>query len=600
MKRVSPWLPVSILLGSIAFGLAGCASVPSSDAAGGLVEIDTHTLLGEIAFERQQLDTAAQEFLQAALLSADPGNAERATRLAHQLDKTDVGLRAAKRWVELAPTDERPLWFAGVFETRSNRIDRAIEQFTAFMTDLGDPRTGFALVLEALNDEPYTDAATAIMSALNQKFPGVPAGQYALARLALRSGDFGVALENAKAASDSDPNWLEAQLMYARSLLVAGRTDESLAMGARLVAQHPEVEVQLQYAELLLSAGKPRDAEARLNEILEKNPGLPEATRALAFLAMTEERFDEAKQRFGELRQDPRYREEAFYYLGRIAETEKDFLQATRSYARVTDGTHAVEAQRRMARIMFVEQGDQEGAVRHLHDFAEANPRFAADMLVAQSQLLLQMQRPDEAMQLFDEALAEHPVDPTLHAAHVQLYVILAQDASERGAYQEAETLLDQGLTRYEDNSSLRYSQALLYEEEGKNRKAVDVLKALVKQSPDDPALLNAYGYLLTDQFQRHEEARVYIQKALAKNPDSPAIIDSMGWVLFKLGEYPAAREYLERAYRLEQDPEIAAHLIDVRLALGDRPAAIELLKTSLARNPDDKHLKELSARIGE
>ncbi|HZF28297.1 MAG TPA: tetratricopeptide repeat protein [Gammaproteobacteria bacterium] len=596
MKRLSIWLPLLIPV----VALAGCATLPKTGGGDAQIDVDSHTLLGEIAFERQQVDTAAQEFLAAALLSPEPGLSERATRLAHQLEKTDIGLQAAKRWNALAPTDERPLWFAGVFETRSNRIDRATEQFTAFMSALGDKGTGFALVLEALNDEPYTDAATAIMRSLNEKFPGVPAGQYALARLALRSGDFDLALENAKAASESDPNWLEAQLMYARSLLVAGHTDESLAMGARLAEQHTEVEVQLQYAELLLSAGKPRDAEARLNQILTANPGLPEATRALAFLAMTEERFAEAKQRFGELRQDPRYREEAFYYLGRIAETEKDFLVATRSYARVTDGTHAVEAQRRTARIMFVEQGDQEGAVRHLHDFGEANPRFGSDMLVAQSQLLLQMKQPQEAMHLFDEALAEHPDDPTVHAAHVQLYVILAQDASERGAFQEAETLLGEGLSRYAGNSALRYSQALLYENEGKNRKAVDVLASLVKKSPDDPAMLNAYGYLLTDQFDRHQEARVYIQKALAMNPDSPAIIDSMGWVLFKLGEYPAAREYLERAYRLEQDPEIAAHLIDVRLALGERDAAVELLKTSLAQHPDDKHLKELGARIGQ
>ena len=53
----------------------------------------------------------------------------------------------------------------------------------------------------------------------------------------------------------------------------------------------------------------------------------PEAVRALAFLALTEQRLDEAKARFGELRGDPNYRPEAFYYLGRIAETEKDFLK---------------------------------------------------------------------------------------------------------------------------------------------------------------------------------------------------------------------------------------------------------------------------------
>jgi Flp pilus assembly protein TadD len=233
-----------------------------------------------------------------------------------------------------------------------------------------------------------------------------------------------------------------------------------------------------------------------------------------------------------------------------------------------------------------------------LREFGAANPRFASNMLVAQSQLLLQMQQPAEVMQLFDEALAASPDDPTLHAAHVQMYVILSQDAVDRDALDEAQRLLAQGLERYPRDQSLRYSQALLYEEQGKMRRAVTVLEALVDESPDDAALLNALGYLLTDQFERHDEARGYIQKALAMDPDNPAIIDSMGWVLFRLGEYAAALDYLDRAYRLEDDPEIAAHLVDVHWALGNRDSAHEVLRTNLEKNPDSRHLKEVSERL--
>jgi tetratricopeptide (TPR) repeat protein len=562
------------------------------------VEVDSHLLLGEIAVDRRDLATAANEFLAAAMLAETPGPAERATRIAHELELTEAGLQAALRWRELAPEDERPAWYLGVFETRSNRIPRAIAEFETFIRSLDEVRTGFALVLEALGDEPYTDRATAIMQALNTTFPDVPAGQYALARLALRSGDFELALANAEAASESDPDWIEAQLLYARTLLVTGRSERSLTIAAELAERHDEVEVQLQYAELLLSAGKPREAEARLNEILAENPGLPEATRALAFLAMTEERIEEAKRYFNDLRAEPNYRSEAFYYLGRLAETERDFLQATRSYARVTEGTHAVEAQLRTARIMFAEQNDREAAVRHLRDFGEANPRFATDMLVAQAQLLLQMGQPEEAMRLFEPALAERPDDPALHAAHAQLYVIQVQGLVERGALDDAETLLEEGLERYRDNVSLRYSLALLYEDQDRNRKALEVLKALAEEHPDDAAILNAYGYLLTDEFGRHEQARDYIERALALNPDSAAIIDSMGWVLFKLGEHEAARDYLERAYRLEQEAEIAAHLVDVRWQLGERDSALELLRASLEADPDSPHLRELTDRL--
>jgi tetratricopeptide (TPR) repeat protein len=578
--------------------LAACATVPTVVGSDDQVEIDSHMLLGEIALERQDVQTAANEFLAAAMLSREPGPAERATRIAQDLDLNDLGLRAGARWRELAPSDERAAYFLGVFETRANRLARAIAEFERFMRSLDDKRAAFGLILQALGEEPYPATATAIMRSLNESFPNVPWGQYALARLALRSGDFELALTNAEAVAKSNADWVDAQLLYARTLLVTGRTDDSLAIAADLAGRHDEVEVQLQYAELLLSAGRPREAETRLNQILATSPGLPEATRALAFLAMTEQRIDDAKQYFNELRGEPNYRSESFYYLGRLAETERDFLQATRSYARVTEGTHAVEAQLRTARIMYGEQNDRESAVRHLRDFGAANPRFATDMLVAQAQLLVQMQQPEEAMRVLDDALASSPDDPALQAAHAQLYVIRVQSVIERGALDEAEALLNEGLDRHPGDSALRYSLALLYEDQGRNRKALDVLASLAEENPDDASILNAYGYLLTDQFNRHDEARDYIERALALNPDSPAIIDSMGWVLFKLGDYRAAHDYLDRAYRLEQDPEIAAHLVDARWQLGERDSARELLRQSLEASPDSRHLQEVNERL--
>ena len=589
--KLTRLLPLAVLLGA-------CATAPTVDGVDRQVEVDSHLLRGDIALERQDFQTAAQEFLAASALSTEPGPAERATRIAHELELTEQGLTAGARWRELAPDDERPAWYLGIFETRANRVPRAIVEFTRFIRAVPDQRTGFALVLEALGDEPYPATATRIMRSLNQTFPNVPTGQYALARLALRSGDFELALENAEAASRSNPEWVDAQLLYARTLLVTGRTDDSLEIGAELAQRHDEVEVQLQYAELLLSAGQPREAEMRLNDILAANPGLPEATRALAFLAMTEQRAEDAKRYFNDLRGEPNYRSEAFYYLGRLAETERDFLQATRSYARVTEGTHAVEAQLRTARILYGEQNDSEGAIRHLRDFGAANPRFTTDMLLAQAQLLLQMQQPEEATRIVNEALASSPDDPALHAADAQLYVIRVQDVVARGALDDAEALLNEGLERYPDNSSLRYSLALLYEDQNRNRKALDVLESLAEENPSDASILNAYGYLLTDRFDRHDEARDYIERALALSPDSAAIIDSMGWVLFKLGDYRAALDYLERAYRLEQDPEIAAHLVDVRWQLGERDSALQLLRQSLAANPDSRHLREVDERL--
>jgi tetratricopeptide (TPR) repeat protein len=111
---------------------------------------------------------------------------------------------------------------------------------------------------------------------------------------------------------------------------------------------------------------------------------------------------------------------------------------------------------------------------------------------------------------------------------------------------------------------------------------------------------LNALGYLLTDELDRHTEARGYIQRALAMNPDSGAILDSMGWVLFGLGEYELALDYLERAYRALEVPEVMAHLIDVQWALGNQVQALGMLEQALAETPDDPYLIAVRDRLGQ
>jgi tetratricopeptide (TPR) repeat protein len=327
---------------------------------------------------------------------------------------------------------------------------------------------------------------------------------------------------------------------------------------------------------------------------------LAEATRALAFLALSEEDLDTAERYFEELRGESAYRNETFYYLGRIAETRGDQLQATRAYSRVTEGSHAVEAQLRTARIMFDQTGDPDAALRHLAEFGAASPQFATQMLVARGQILVQIGRSDAAMDLVDEALEEAPDDEALKTAQVQLYLELAEQESSSDDLDAAERLLAEGLRKHPGNLSIRYAQALLYEDQGRMRKAANVLERLVEEEPTNPAVLNAYGYLLTDELDRHAEAEDYIRRALAMDPDNAAIIDSMGWVLFHLGQYEAALDYLERAARLVTDPEMFAHLIDVHWKLGNHETARQLLDTSLAEFPDSEHLIEVERRIGQ
>jgi len=591
------------LLTAVVTTLAGCAVTPTSiETTTSRIDVDSYRLLADIALEHQRGEEATEHYLNAAMASSNPVFSERATQMAYRFGLDLPGHRAVARWRELDETNSLVNYFSGIFEMRSGRLDAAVDDFSVLLDTLTNAElgSGFVLILDALSSEPTAGIAAQVMLELTSRYPATREGHFGLAQLALRAGGFGLALEHSRAAIELAPGWPDAQLLHARTLLLAGRSEEALEIVSELVDEYDNTEIRLQFAELLLSAGETQRAEALLNEILEQNPGLPEAIRALAFLSLATDKLDVAREQFQMLRSNPLYRDETYYYLGRIAEMDSDFLQSTRAYSRVTNGIRAVEAQIRTGAILYEEMNDGESALRHLREFGNANPRFAPDMLLAQARLLLAMERPEDAVALIDEAIGDDgPIaDQNLQNAHVGFYTTLMEDSIDRRDFESAEAWITEGLDSYPGNQNLRYSQARLLQEQGRLRRAVKTLEQLVEESPDDPTFLNAFGYLLTDKLNRHVEARDYIQRALAMNPESGAILDSMGWVLFRLGEFRLALDYLERAYRVLEVTEVMAHLIDVHWALGNEATALQMLEEALSESPDDTFLIDVKSRL--
>jgi Flp pilus assembly protein TadD len=95
------------------------------------------------------------------------------------------------------------------------------------------------------------------------------------------------------------------------------------------------------------------------------------------------------------------------------------------------------------------------------------------------------------------------------------------------------------------------------------------------------------------------------VRQAVELDPDNGAYIDSLGWGYYQLGRYEEAREALERASRLVQDPTIYEHLGDVYAALGERTEARRAYRRAMALEADDpdavaRKLSELDGDGGE
>ena len=123
-------------------------------------------------------------------------------------------------------------------------------------------------------------------------------------------------------------------------------------------------------------------------------------------------------------------------------------------------------------------------------------------------------------------------------------------------------------------------------------------LRQILEREPDNVQALNALGFTLADRTDRYAEAHALIERALKASPDDFYILDSMGWVLFKLGKPADALPYLNRAYRLRKDPEVAAHLGEVLWVLGRRDEARARWDEAGKRNPENPKLTETRKRL--
>ena len=169
---------------------------------------------------------------------------------------------------------------------------------------------------------------------------------------------------------------------------------------------------------------------------------------------------------------------------------------------------------------------------------------------------------------------------------------------TERGLADEVLAFLDDVIAEDPRNIDMLYFRAMT----GQRFDRLDVLEADLRRvldiDPDNADALNALGYTLTDQTERHEEAFVLIERALAQKPDEPAFIDSMGWVHYKLGNYELALQYLQRAYELFRNDEVAAHLGEVLFVMGQHERAWEVWDTALAEAPESEILKSVMDRF--
>lgn len=499
---------------------------------------------------------AVRHYVDAARMHGDPALAERAARIAAGAGRYGLAADATAEWRRLAPESRWARRMHALMLARTGRTGEAAAELRSIARGRGGTgRSGHEAVVEILRLDPDHARRIGIMEAVAD---AGPESRYALARLLAGSGRIDRALKVIEVLRRERP--ADDRYAMTQALLLHGRGDRDTALD--VLAGHPvsdggSGELLRTHARLLASAGRGEEARDRYAALLARYPDDPEARWELGRLLTEMGRLEDARVHFRELYRWPEWRDGAWFFTGLIDESLADPDQALRAYRRVLGGGYYVSARIRSAEIM-AEAGPLRWARRHL----AATPRHAESddvrLYRAESALLFRADRPEEAMEVLDDALDAHP-----------------------------------------EHADLLYARAMTAERVGRIDVLERDLRAIIDRDPNHAEALNALGYTLADRTDRYQEALELVERALALDPDEYHIVDSMGWVLYRLGRYEEAAAHLRRSYEGEPDPVVAAHLGEVLWALGLRDEAREIWDSALEEAPDNEVLLETIERFG-
>ena len=552
VSRISTATLVSILL---LFGAQASAA-----------PVEFYTLMAEIARTRDEPRAAALAY--AAAARADPELWPRAARVAAEGLQPSLALAAAQNWMQVKPESSDARRIAAEAALSLYEPDAAATYYRfVIMHAGGTVDAAFAPIAEDLlgADNPY--AARQVADRLAAYFPASVAARRLQGFAALQAGDPVAAARAFRAALARMPVTRRSAAAEAaahralvdalwRARVLAGDAAGPLAEARAQLSRRPTAGNRYDYGVLLLAANRAAAARVQMRALLGDHRFGPDARRIVALLDFQQGRDAAARTEFDALLASGYHIDDAYYYLGLIADRDGAPLRALRFLARVRGGDNALPATLRAAAILRA-QGADSAADALLRAVVALDDLEAPQILMLRARLDLRADRPAEAL-----------------------------------------ALLKQGIAEYPDDMDLRYARASTEVETGHVDAALDELRAVLARRPLDPEAMNAYGYTLADESRDLGRARELIERALGSAPHDAAIRDSLAWVLFRQGHLAAALANSAAAFEESPGGDIGAHYGEILWRLGKHAEARRIFAEAAALDPESRLLSDTRKRL--
>ena len=523
-------------------------------------DTEAHLRSAEFALNSFDYDQVVESYINAFNSSNDIETLKQAAWLSKNYGFKSKSISLAKIWLEIEPDNDAALLFLINRQLESDLIIAAKKNLKLLISrNEGESDEILYSIYPYLSDENVENLEV-LISSFTKIYKKSALVKYLYSSVLLENGKVGEAIRQAELSSKLSPIWEKPKLLLARALLLSGKNEEAVSYLAYMIGDqiNPSSDSRLELALAYMSSDRLDDALGQVSQILLERNSEYSALRLMAIINFRLEHYDSASKDFNELLEKDMFRMDSLFYLARISEQKSNFSDALKYYSMVTSGVNTVYSQRKVVSLLLSMNQISE-AKNHLKDFGQKHPKYMNEMLQIESNLY-----------------------------------------SELDEYEEALVLSEKLVLYYPKNTGYQLKRANLLLELDRKNEALEAYSTIVKNSPRDPNALNAYGYVLTNYSNNYKKAYKLIKKAIKLDPDNPAIIDSYGWILYRMGKYEEAEEELNKAYQLYKDPEIAFHLIKVLLKTNKKERAKNIFTEARVLFMDNKYLIDINEDIFE
>ncbi len=514
-------------------------------------------LLAELAIQRNDINSAGHLYLDLAKLTKNTGFAQSAAQLGGMVRNGRLALDAADIWSKLDPESRDAKKVLAEMYIASGNLSKAKPLVKEILESEDSKGDGFLYLNNILTKVENKSNALRFIIDIAKPYAKMVEAHFAVAHTAHMAGNITIRDKELATINKLNPNW-ETSTLFIGSIQFDEDPMKAIETYQKFVKNNPKSNtVRLELAKALVQTEQYPAAKKHFEKLVNSPLASAELSFTVALLALETGDDIMAEQFLNQSLERKYYNpDQVNMYLARIYAQRQNIDKVINLVEKISTGPLFVDSRIFAAQAIRVEKGI------------------------------------DQAIEYLDQYKS---LDRQEKLKFLQLKTSFWYNDNQ---YQKAINLMLSEEEKYTDSADFYFDFGLLYEK-NKDFDAMEAnLKKAISLKPDYAIAYNALGYSYADRNVKLDDAKKYIEIALSIEPQNHYILDSMGWVHFRLGNYDIAYEFITKAYAIQEDPEIAAHLGEVLWKQGKENEAMSVWQGSLEKFPENSVLIETKNRL--